>query len=571
MKNGNPLFNILKKISIPKKIILYALIISALGSIIGLLVPWFTGEFVDKLNENLYNYKFLLIIFFVFLLNAVVSGLGLYLLSKFGEKIIFSIRQLVWNHIVYINVSFFDKNESGQLISRIIDDTKVINNFISQKFPNAFPDFLTIIGSLIMLFVLDWKMTISTFIIIPMFLLFLIPLGQITEKISNKKQNEIALFSGMIGRILSEIRLVKISNTENKESLKGKYHLRKIYDLGIKQAKISAVIEPISSILILLMIALVLGFGSWRVSNGYITSGNLVAMIFYVFQLIVPVTNLSTLLTDYKQAKGASYRIFNIINEDIERIDNGNDETPKSFSLKFDNVSFAYGYKNVINNLNLDIPENKVTAFVGPSGSGKSTILYLISRMYEVTEGSIYVGENPLNNLNLSKWRNKIGYVMQENFMMNGTIKENILYGVPEKTIKEKDLIYYAKKANCYDFINNLEDGFNTIVGERGIKLSGGQKQRISIARSLIKNPRLLLLDEITANLDSESEKKIQDAMTSLMQNRTTIIIAHRLSTIQKADQIVFLDNGNITGIGRHKDLYNNHQKYRDFVMNQQV
>ncbi|WP_142760944.1 ATP-binding cassette domain-containing protein, partial [Staphylococcus aureus] len=161
--------------------------------------------------------------------------------------------------------------------------------------------------------------------------------------------------------------------------------------------------------------------------------------------------NLSTLLTDYKQAKGASYRIFNIINEDIERIDNGNDETPKSFSLKFDNVSFAYGYKNVINNLNLDIPENKVTAFVGPSGSGKSTILYLISRMYEVTEGSIYVGENPLNNLNLSKWRNKIGYVMQENFMMNGTIKENILYGVPEKTIKEKDLIYYAKKANCYD------------------------------------------------------------------------------------------------------------------------
>ena len=191
--------------------------------------------------------------------------------------------------------------------------------------------------------------------------------------------------------------------------------------------------------------------------------------------------------------------------------------------------------------------------------------------MYEVTEGSIYVGENPLNNLNLSKWRNKIGYVMQENFMMNGTIKENILYGVPEKTIKEKDLIYYAKKANCYDFINNLEDGFNTIVGERGIKLSGGQKQRISIARSLIKNPRLLLLDEITANLDSESEKKIQDAMTSLMQNRTTIIIAHRLSTIQKADQIVFLDNGNITGIGRHKDLYNNHQKYRDFVMNQQV
>lgn len=571
MKNNNPLFNILKKIDLPKALISCALIISAFGSIIGLLVPWFTGEFVDKLNKNLFSYKFLFVLFFVFLSNAIISGLGLYLLNKFGEKIIFSIRQLVWDHIIHLNVSFFDKNESGQLLSRIIDDTKVINNFISQKFPNAFPDFLTIIGSIIMLLIIDWQMTLSTFIIIPIFLLFLIPLGQLTEKISNSKQNEIAMFSGLIGRILSEIRLVKISNTEKEESINGKTNLKRIYNLGIKQAKISAVIEPISSVLILLMIALVLGFGSWRVSNGYISSGNLVAMIFYVFQLIVPITSLSTLLTDYKEAKGASYRIFNIINEDRERIGSPNDEIPKSFSLKFDNVSFAYNHDKVINNFNLTIPENKVTAFVGPSGSGKSTILYLISRMYDVTAGNIFVGPTLLNNLNLSMWRKSIGYVMQENSMINGTIRENILYGMAGEKITENDLIYYAKQANCYSFIAKLENGFDTTVGERGIKLSGGQKQRISIARSLIKNPRLLLLDEITANLDSESEKKIQDAMTSLMENRTTIIIAHRLSTIKKADQIVFLDNGNITGVGKHKDLYNNHQKYRDFVMNQQI
>ncbi|HDN3454984.1 TPA: ATP-binding cassette domain-containing protein, partial [Staphylococcus aureus] len=183
----------------------------------------------------------------------------------------------------------------------------------------------------------------------------------------------------------------------------------------------------------------------------------------------------------------------------------------------------------------------------------------------------IYIGDIALDDLDVLKWRKKLGYVMQDNSMMSGTIRDNILYGLGNQEIKDSYLDYYCKLANCYDFINNLEKKYDTFIGERGVKLSGGQRQRIDIVRSFIKNPKLLLLDEITANLDSESEHKIQDAMSTLMQNRTTIIIAHRLSTIKNADQIIFLDNGKITGIGNHHSLFNNHEKYKDFVLNQHV
>ncbi|SCT29818.1 ATP-binding cassette transporter A [Staphylococcus aureus] len=571
MHKSNPLLSILKNLKFPKLLLLSALIISSIGSIAGLLVPWFTGELVNKINGNSLSFNFLVIVISIFLLNAIISGVGLYLLSKIGEKIIFSIRCLVWNHIVRLKTSFFDSNESGELLSRIIDDTKVINTFVSHKIPSPLPNILTIIGSIIMLFILDWKMTLCTFVIVPLFFMIILPLGQMMEKTSNKTQNEIAQFSGMISRILSEIRLVKVSSTENLEVKNGKDRLTNIYNLGIKQAKITSIIEPISSILVLLMIAIVLGFGGWRVSSGNISSGNLVAMIFYVFQLVLPISNISTLITDYKQAKGASFRLSEILSQKTEEIEGKRNEDLDIPFIKFENVTFSYDKEEILKNLSFTIPQNKVTAFVGPSGSGKSTIFNLIEKMYDIDNGKIYIGNSLLSDLDLLSWRKNLGYVMQDNSMMSGTIRDNILYGLEDQEIKDDYLDYYCKLANCYDFVNNLEERYDTFIGERGVKLSGGQRQRIDIARSFIKNPKVLLLDEITANLDSESEHKIQDAMSTLMKDRTTIIIAHRLSTIQKADQIIFLDNGVITGMGDHNSLYNSHKKYKEFVLNQHI
>ena len=573
MKQQNPLFFLFKRLSWPYGLIIAAVIITSLGSLSGLLVPLFTGRLVDKFSVSSINWGMIAIFGSIFLVNALLSGIGLYLLSKIGEKIIYAIRSLLWEHIIQLKMPFFDKNESGQLMSRLTDDTKVINEFISQKLPNLLPSVLTLIGSLVMLFIMDWKLTLLTFITIPVFILIIVPLGRVMQKISTNTQSEIANFSGLLGRVLTEMRLVKVSNTERLELDNAHTNLKKIYRLGLKQAKISAVVQPISGVVMLLTIAIILGFGALEIGTGAITPGTLIAMIFYVIQLSMPLINLSTLVTDYKKAVGASSRIYEIMQEPIEpteALSESKDVTIIDGELVFEHVDFKYDIKKILEDVSFSIPQGEVSAFVGPSGSGKSTIFNLIERMYDIERGDIKYGNQSIFDIPLSKWRTKIGYVMQSNSMMSGTIRDNILYGINRK-VDDEELIEYAKLANCHDFIMQFDEGYDTMVGERGLKLSGGQRQRIDIARSFVKNPDILLLDEATANLDSESELKIQEALETLMEGRTTVVIAHRLSTIKKAGQIVFIDKGEVTGKGTHHELMASHDKYRHFVTSQKL
>lgn len=573
MKEQNPLFFLFKRLSWPYGLIIAAVIITSLGSLSGLLVPLFTGRLVDKFSVSSINWGMIAIFGSIFLVNALLSGIGLYLLSKIGEKIIYAIRSLLWEHIIQLKMPFFDKNESGQLMSRLTDDTKVINEFISQKLPNLLPSVLTLMGSLVMLFIMDWKLTLLTFITIPVFILIIVPLGRVMQKISTNTQSEIANFSGLLGRVLTEMRLVKVSNTERLELDNAHTNLKKIYRLGLKQAKISAVVQPISGVVMLLTIAIILGFGALEIGTGAITPGTLIAMIFYVIQLSMPLINLSTLVTDYKKAVGASSRIYEIMQEPIEpteALSESKDVTIIDGELVFEHVDFKYDVKKILEDVSFSIPQGEVSAFVGPSGSGKSTIFNLIERMYDIERGDIKYGNQSIFDIPLSKWRTKIGYVMQSNSMMSGTIRDNILYGINRK-VDDEELIEYAKLANCHDFIMQFDEGYDTMVGERGLKLSGGQRQRIDIARSFVKNPDILLLDEATANLDSESELKIQEALETLMEGRTTVVIAHRLSTIKKAGQIVFIDKGEVTGKGTHHELMASHDKYRHFVTSQKL
>lgn len=573
MKQQNPLFFLFKRLSWPYGLIIAAVIITSLGSLSGLLVPLFTGRIVDKFSVSSINWGMIGIFGAIFLVNALLSGVGLYLLSKIGEKIIYAIRSILWEHIIQLKMPFFDKNESGQLMSRLTDDTKVINEFISQKLPNLLPSVLTLIGSLIMLFIMDWKLTLLTFITIPIFVFIMIPLGRVMQKISTNTQSEIANFSGLLGRVLTEMRLVKVSNTERLELDNAHINLKKIYNLGLKQAKISAIVQPISGVVMLLTIAIILGFGALEIGTGAITPGTLIAMIFYVIQLSMPLINLSTLVTDYKRAVGASQRIHEIMQEPIEpteALSESKDEIVEDGELSFENVDFKYDVKKILNDVTFNIPQGKVSAFVGPSGSGKSTIFNLIERMYDIENGDIKYNHRSIYDIPLSKWRNKIGYVMQSNSMMSGSIRDNILYGINRK-VTDDELIEYAKLANCHEFIMQFDEGYDTMVGERGLKLSGGQRQRIDIARSFVKNPDILLLDEATANLDSESEVKIQEALETLMEGRTTVVIAHRLFTIKKAGQIIFIDKGQVTGKGTHGELMASHEKYKNFVTSQKL
>lgn len=571
MTKQNPLLYLLKKVDWPKKLVFTAMTLSILGSLSGLLVPLFTGKLVDTFNAESLDLRMVWLFIGVFLVNAVLSGIGTYLLSKIGEKTIYSIREKLWKHLINLRMSFFDKNESGQLMSRITDDTNVINLFISEKAPSVLPSLLTLMGSIVMLFILDWQMTLMTFLILPIFIGIMVPLGRKMGKISKDTQTEISRFSGILGRVLTEMKLVKVTTSEEKELEKTKGTLLGIYDLGLKEAKIRAIISPLSGVIMTLTVAVILGFGGIRVSSGAITAGTLVAMIFYVVQLSAPILNFSMFLTDYKKAVGASERIYEIYQEEAEkRGDDHNQPITNHQDITFENVSFGYEAHSVIKDLSLSIRSGEVTAFVGPSGSGKSTLFSLIERLYPIDHGQILYGNQPIDDISLKYWRQKIGYVMQSNAMMSGTIRDNLTYGVYSE-VEEETLVHYTKMARCYDFIMAFPQGFDTEIGERGTKLSGGQRQRIDIARSFIKNPDILLLDEATANLDSESEFYIQQALNELMKDRTTIVIAHRLATIKKANQIVFLDKGQITGVGTHQELLASHEKYRHFVNTQSL
>ena len=571
MNNQNSLAELLKKIEWPKKLIFLAILISSVSSLVGLFIPFYTGKLIDGFSGELLNTKTISLFGLLFLLSALLGGIGLYLLSKVGEKFIYSIRTMLAEHIIQLKLSFFDDNESGNIVSRITDDTNVINNFLTQKFSSILPSLISLVGSLVMLLILDWKVTILTITLIPTMFLIMTPLSKIVQKVSFQNQNEMANFSGNFNRVLNEIRLVKTSNTEHAELAKIKGNLNNIFLLGLRKARVFSVIQPISGLLILLTIGLILGFGGVRVSTGDITVGVLISMIFYVIQLTGPLNNLAAVLTEYQEANGASMRISDILDIEKEEFEKDNKhfiEKTSAFlhsDIRFENVNFKYSEEDILHNISIEIPCNKTTAIVGPSGSGKTTIFSLLERLYQIDNGDIKIGEYSIYDISLNTWRNKLGYVMQSNSMMNGTIKDNILYGISKK-VSDEELVYYSKLANCYDFIMDLEHKFDTEVGERGVKLSVGQAQRINIARNFIKNPEILLLDEATASLDSESEQKIQDSLNTLFNNKTTLVIAHRLSTIRKADKIIFLENGQITGQGTHDELMQSHKKYNNFV-----
>lgn len=570
----NHLIVLLKLVNWPKKIIIISITLSILSSFINLVLPIITKTIIDDFSiDNIkWSWVVYLIVFFIF--NSILSGVSFYMLKYIGGNAIYCIRSKMWNRVLGLPISYFDSNDSGQTISRLTDDIENMNSFISEKIPNLLSQIIIIIGSVTMLIVLDWKLTLAMLSIIPVTLFVILPIGNLTYKVSLNLQNETANFIGFLNRVLTEIRLVKSYSAETKEFKNGERKLLELFNLNLKEAKIQAIVSPIVTGTMMLMLLIIIGYGGLRVSNGEISAGTFVAILFYLIQSITPIASLSSFYTDYKKTIGSTERLYEIYIMPQEAIYNSNipiNDVDSNLLIK--NLSFSYdGKVNVLKNINITIPENKTTAIVGPSGSGKSSLFYLIERMYEPQVGAIYYGGVSISDYGLKEWRNVIGYVMQESAMINGTIKENLIYGVDDvDDVDDKKIIQYAKLANAYEFIKNFPAGFNTLVGERGIKLSGGQRQRIAIGRAFLRDPALLLLDEATASLDSESEQLVQDALKKLMKSRTTIVIAHRLSTIKNADQIIFLDNGEITGIGSHQELLETHKKYALFVETQAI
>lgn len=549
----------------PKLMIGIALILSLTTTGVGLLVPLFTKNLVNDFSMSALNAKNVSFLVIAILAQALASGFSIYLLNRIGQSVVASIRDRLWKKLLVLPVSYFDEHPSGETVSRMTNDTSVVKELISDHLANFVAGIISIIGSIIVLFILDWKMTLMMFISIPLAALILVPLGKSMYKISKGTQDETAKFTAILQQVLSEIRLVKSSNAEEKEYGNGKRGITNLLHFGLKEAKVQSLISPIITLVMMILLVLLLGYGGMRVSSGALTAGSLVAFIMYLFQIIMPMAQMANFFTQFQKATGATERIIAILESEKE-LDAAEEVQNIHESIKVEHVNYSYNMKDqILKDINFNIEAGKVTAIVGPSGSGKTTLFSLFERFYSPNSGRISIGGKSINDFSLSSWRSQIGYVSQESPIVSGTIRDNICYGM-NREVTDEEIATVAKMAYADQFIADLPNGYDTEVGERGMKLSGGQRQRIAIARAFLRNPKILMLDEATSSLDSKSEKVVQQALNDLMKGRTTIVIAHRLSTVIDSDQIIFLEKGRITGSGTHQELYQSHDLYREFA-----
>lgn len=572
-ENGlKPFISLILSTRIPKLALTVGLIASVLTTLAGLVVPLLTKNLVDGFSVSSLSKTLILAIAVAFILQAIVNGLSIYLLTAVGQKIVARLREKLWMKLIRLPISYFDRTASGQTVSRVVNDTSIVKDLISDHFPQFITGIISIIGAITILLVMDWKMTLIMLLAVPVILIVMLPLGRQMMKISRGLQDQTATFTGDIQQTLGEMRLMKSSNAEKSEEKKGLSGIQKLLGFGLKEARVSALIAPTMYLAMMVVMVAIIGYGGVRVASGSLSTGTLVAFLLYLFQIIMPVTTFAMFFTQLQKAKGATERIIGILELPLEAGQDGKEIDIAEKSVHVQHVSFAYEEDEpVLTDISFDARPGEMIAFAGPSGGGKTTMFGLLERFYEPTDGRILIGDIPINTMSMQSWRSQIGYVSQESAMMAGTIRENLCYGLDEKVadLTDERLWEVAEMAYADQFIASFPKKLDTEVGERGVKLSGGQRQRIAIARAFLRDPKILMMDEATASLDSQSEQVVQQALTRLMEGRTTFVIAHRLSTIVDADKIIFIENGQVTGSGTHQTLIETHDLYREFAKQQ--
>lgn len=569
LKKKNSLMGLIRetKPSIPA--LAFAIVLSVISTLVGLVIPMFTKNLVDGFSLSSISPVQIALIAAAFIAQTLAGGVAIYLLNYAGQKVVATLRDRLWKKLLVLPVSYYDNNRTGETSSRMTNDTLILKTLISEHATSFFSGIISIVGSIGVLLYLNWRMTLVMFAVIPIAVLILVPLGRQMYKISKGMQDETANFTSTINQVLSEVRLVKASNAEGREYVNGKEGINNLFRFGVREGKVSAWISPVISLVLMMLLVVIIGYGGMQVSSGAFTAGQLVAFILYLIQIVMPMTQLTTFFTQYQKAKGATERIIETLYAEEEDHNQGKETFDANQPIRVENVTFGYNAEEtILSNVSFEMEPGKVTAIVGPSGSGKTTMFSLLERFYIPSGGRIRLGEQNIDEFSLSAWRRQIGYVSQDSPMIAGTIRENLCYGI-EREVSEQEIWHAAEMAYADQFIRELPDKLNTDVGERGVKLSGGQRQRLAIARALLRDPKLLMLDEATSSLDSQSEVVVQKALLNLMQGRTTVVIAHRLSTVVRADQILFIDKGKLTGRGTHNELLETHSKYREFAAQQ--
>ncbi|MGZ3577442.1 MAG: lipid A export permease/ATP-binding protein MsbA [Syntrophales bacterium] len=501
----------------------------------------------------------------IYLIKGVCNYTQTILMSFIGQRVVADLRNNLYRRMQMQSLSFFTKNPTGILMSRITTDVGYVQGAVSEAVTSLLKDSFTLICLVFVIFYRDWQLAIIAMFVFPLTIYPIAKFGAKMRNIATRTQVTIGSLTTLLQETISGTRIVKAFGMEEYENKRFAEENEHLFKLALKSVSVNAVSSPFMEFLGGIGIATIIFYGGYQVIKGVSTPGTFFSFLTALIMLYEPVKRLTNVNNTIQQGIAGAVRVFSII-DIVPDIKNDTDaiELPKIFrGIDIRNVTFRYEETPVLKNISLSIKAGEVVAFVGMSGGGKTTLVNLIPRFYDVSKGQILIDGHDIRHVTIESLRGQIGIVTQQTILFNDTVRNNIAYGNIEKT--DEDIVQAAKAANAHDFIINLPKGYDTVIGEQGAKLSGGERQRISIARALLKDAPILILDEATSSLDTEAEIEVQDALEYLMKGRTTLIIAHRLSTIRNAHRILVLANGEIVEEGTHESLLEKRGEYFKF------
>ncbi len=528
-------------------------------------IPFLARDFINQLSKfkNLGRLRILSFeILTIFLVRAAASFASDYLSGYVGQKMTVDLRSDLNDHLQRLPLSFFNRTPTGVMLSRVINDVGLVVQATTNGVFSIFGDGTSLVTLLAAAFYLDWRLALIGFVVFPLAVLPVVRFSKRMRKMTKDAQRQLSGLAVVLQETFQGNRVVKAFSMEDYERRRFDTELRRLFRIYMRVTKIKALTGPMIEVMAAFAVVAVLWWGTTSVVTGTRTPGSFGAFLAAMLLVYEPFKRLSRTNNTIQQGIAAAERVFGMMDEPTDVVDHPDavELAPGNHTIRFENVSFRYGKDWVLRNINLEIGTGKVIALVGMSGGGKSTLADLIPRFYDVQEGQITIGGTDIRRYRLASLRSQIGLVTQHTFLFNDTVRANIAYGSIEKG--EPEIVAAAKLANAHGFISRLPKGYDTAIGELGVRLSGGERQRLAIARALLKDAPILILDEATSSLDSESERSVQEALEHLMQNRTTLVIAHRLSTVRRADRIAVIVHGRIAEEGTHDELLALGQKY---------